>query len=57
MDGHPYGGGGNVNVDSCEKCGVIWLDGSELRRMAAAPDLEQSWFAQQEAEKDPDQSR
>ena len=38
MDGHPYCGGGNVNVDSCEKCGLVWLDGGELRRIAAAPD-------------------
>src|SRR5689334_9995263 len=22
MDNHPYGGGGNVNVDTCETCGV-----------------------------------
>jgi Zn-finger nucleic acid-binding protein len=26
MDAHPYFGGGNVIVDSCEPCGVIWLD-------------------------------
>lgn len=38
MEGHPYGGGGNVNVDSCEKCAVVWLDGGELRRIATAPD-------------------
>jgi len=38
MDGHPYGGGGNVNVDSCEKCDVLWLDGGELRRIAGSPD-------------------
>ncbi len=38
MDGHPYGGGGNVNVDSCEGCGLVWLDGGELRRIATAPD-------------------
>ena len=42
MDAHPYGGGGNVNVDSCETCGLIWLDGGELRRIVAAPDHE-SW--------------
>jgi len=38
MDDHPYGGGGNVNVDSCEECDVIWLDGGELRKIAAAAD-------------------
>ncbi|MGH9558431.1 MAG: zf-TFIIB domain-containing protein [Bryobacteraceae bacterium] len=40
MDAHPYDGGGNVNVDSCEACGLIWLDGGELRRIATAPDPE-----------------
>ena len=38
MDHHLYGGGGNVAVDSCEACGVVWLDRSELSRIAAAPD-------------------
>ena len=43
MDAHPYGGGGNVNVDSCEKCGLVWLDSGELRRIVAAPEYERSW--------------
>jgi Zn-finger nucleic acid-binding protein len=38
MDVHPYGGGGNVAVDSCEACGVLWLDRGELSRIVAAPD-------------------
>jgi Zn-finger nucleic acid-binding protein len=38
MDDHPYGGGGNVNIDSCEGCAVVWLDGGELRRIIVAPD-------------------
>jgi Zn-finger nucleic acid-binding protein len=38
MDGHPYGGGGNVNVDTCEACEAIWLDGGELRKVASAAD-------------------
>jgi Zn-finger nucleic acid-binding protein len=38
MDEHLYGGGGNVNVDSCEACGVLWLDRGELSRIVAAPD-------------------
>jgi len=37
MDGHAYGGGGNINVDSCEHCGLLWLDGGELRRVVTAP--------------------
>lgn len=38
MDEHAYGGGGNVDVDSCEPCGVVWLDRGELSRIVAAPD-------------------
>jgi Zn-finger nucleic acid-binding protein len=40
MDGHPYGGGGNVNIDSCETCAVVWLDRRELRKIVVAPDRE-----------------
>ncbi len=40
MEGHPYGGGGNVNVDSCERCESVWMDKGELRKIAAAPDYE-----------------
>jgi Zn-finger nucleic acid-binding protein len=38
MIGHPYGGPGNVNIDTCEACSLIWLDQNELRRIAMAPD-------------------
>lgn len=38
MDRHLYGGGGNMDVDSCESCGMLWLDRGELSRMVAAPD-------------------
>jgi len=38
MDGHPYGGPGNVNIETCEKCSVVWLDRGELRRIVVAPD-------------------
>ncbi len=38
MIGHPYGGPGNVNIDTCEACSVIWLDRSELQRIVMAPD-------------------
>jgi len=38
MDGHPYGGPGNLNVDTCEPCAVIWLDRNELNRIVMAPD-------------------
>src|SRR5258708_37824801 len=30
MDAHPYGGGGNAVVDSCERGNMIWLDAGEL---------------------------
>jgi Zn-finger nucleic acid-binding protein len=30
MDTHPYFGGGNAVVDTCEDCGLIWLDAGEL---------------------------
>jgi len=38
MDQHLYGGGGNLDVDSCEPCSVLWLDRGELSRIVAAPD-------------------
>ena len=38
MIGHPYGGPGNVNIDTCEPCSVIWLDHDELQRIVMAPD-------------------
>jgi len=38
MDDHVYGGGGNVNVDTCETCESIWLDRGELRKIASAAD-------------------
>jgi Zn-finger nucleic acid-binding protein len=38
MDDHPYGGPGNVTIDSCEDCSVIWFDRGELRKIAVAPD-------------------
>jgi Zn-finger nucleic acid-binding protein len=38
MQNHPYGGGGNVHIETCEACSMIWLDASELRRIVVAPD-------------------
>jgi len=38
MTGHPYGGPGNVNIDTCESCSLIWLDRNELQRIVMAPD-------------------
>jgi Zn-finger nucleic acid-binding protein len=30
METHPYFGGGNAVVDTCESCSLIWLDPGEL---------------------------
>ena len=38
MAGHPYGGPGNVNIDTCETCSAIWLDRNELERIVMSPD-------------------
>lgn len=38
METHPYGGPGNVIIDSCEHCSMNWLDYSELQRIVRAPD-------------------
>ena len=37
MVSHLYEGGGNVVIDTCERCQVNWLDPGELRRIASAP--------------------
>lgn len=34
MDTHPYGGGGNVVVDTCYRCQLIWLDAGEMEVLA-----------------------
>jgi Zn-finger nucleic acid-binding protein len=36
MDAHFYGGPGNVVIDSCEDCCLLWLDRGELMRIAHA---------------------
>jgi Zn-finger nucleic acid-binding protein len=38
MDTHFYAGPGNVIVDTCPDCWLIWLDRGELIRIAHAPD-------------------
>jgi Zn-finger nucleic acid-binding protein len=38
MDTHPYGGPGNVIIDTCETCEENWLDYGELQRIIRAPD-------------------
>jgi hypothetical protein len=38
MDTHFYAGPGNVVIDSCENCCLIWLDSGELMHIVHAPD-------------------
>lgn len=37
MEVHPYYGPGAVVIDSCNACGVVWLDRGELRAIELAP--------------------
>jgi Zn-finger nucleic acid-binding protein len=37
MSTHPYYGPGNVIMDSCDSCNLVWLDFGELKRIADAP--------------------
>jgi Zn-finger nucleic acid-binding protein len=37
MDVHPYYGPGNVIIDTCRKCDLVWLDFGELRQIDEAP--------------------
>jgi Zn-finger nucleic acid-binding protein len=38
MDAHRYAGPGNVVVDTCDNCSLIWFDRGEITRIAHAPD-------------------
>jgi Zn-finger nucleic acid-binding protein len=38
MDTHFYAGPGNVIIDTCANCLLIWLDRGELMRIVHAPD-------------------
>lgn len=37
MDVHPYFGPGNVIIDTCATCDLVWLDFGELKQIADAP--------------------
>jgi Zn-finger nucleic acid-binding protein len=37
MATHPYYGPGNVVIDTCEPCELVWLDFGELKQIVAAP--------------------
>ena len=52
MDAHLYGGPGNVVIDSCEECSLIWLDRGELMRIARALDCSPGSFSSPSADSD-----
>jgi Zn-finger nucleic acid-binding protein len=33
MDAYPYGGAGNIIIQGCRQCELIWLDFGELTRI------------------------
>jgi Zn-finger nucleic acid-binding protein len=37
MDVHPYYGPGNVIIDTCATCNLVWLDFGELKQIGDAP--------------------
>jgi len=37
MDVHPYYGPGNVVIDTCGSCDIVWLDSGELTQIVNAP--------------------
>lgn len=37
MATHPYYGPGNVVIDTCEDCNIVWLDFGELSQIVDAP--------------------
>ena len=37
MEVHPYYGPGNVVIDSCGVCDLVWLDFGELKQIVDAP--------------------
>lgn len=43
MDVHPYYGPGNVVIDSCQRCDLIWLDFGELQQITEAGGRDRGW--------------
>jgi Zn-finger nucleic acid-binding protein len=43
MDVHPYYGPGNVVIDSCQRCDLIWLDFGELEQITTAGGRDRGW--------------
>ena len=61
MDVHPYYGPGNVVIDTCSACDMVWLDYGELKQITDAPGQDrgtrmapatlESWRSEQSASK------
>jgi Zn-finger nucleic acid-binding protein len=43
MDVHPYYGPGNVVIDTCPRCDLIWLDFGELKQITEAGGRDRGW--------------
>jgi Zn-finger nucleic acid-binding protein len=39
MDTHAYEGGGNIVIDVCIHCGVVWFDYGEMKRVISSPEI------------------
>jgi Zn-finger nucleic acid-binding protein len=48
MQTHPYAGPGNIVIDTCASCYVIWLDYGEINQIVNAPgrDRGQPWYVE-----------
>jgi Zn-finger nucleic acid-binding protein len=53
MDAHFYAGPGNVMIDSCEDCCLVWLDRGELSRIASASSQPVSYIPPPPGDTDP----
>lgn len=52
MDAHFYCGPGNVVVDSCDQCFLIWMDRGKLMHIASAPDPQRDAASEWESPED-----
>jgi Zn-finger nucleic acid-binding protein len=52
MEAHLYGGPGNVVIDSCETCCLIWLDRGEAQRIARATPSESTFTEEASVQSD-----
>jgi Zn-finger nucleic acid-binding protein len=52
MSTHPYYGAGNVVIDTCDRCNLIWLDRGEMGRLVNAPGLDRGAAIRRQLERD-----